>query len=140
MTAQCTICSAPLRHVNDTGICAACILTALNGDLDCEGWNPAEAWSRSRAGRDIPSTPPRAPGHADFCPGCGYFRAMNGDHRDDCTATQSRNLFYPEECVRLGRCQDCGFHPPTQGHRDTCPATQTTASQGAWPEERNSNE
>jgi hypothetical protein len=31
------------------------------------------------------------------------------------------NLFSPEECARLGRCQVCGFHLPTQGHRDACP-------------------
>jgi len=22
----------------------------------------------------------------DFCKGCGYYRVVNGEHRDDCTA------------------------------------------------------
>jgi len=39
---------------------------------------------------------PRTQGHRDgcqhartpFCPGCGTFRAANGYHRDDCTASK----------------------------------------------------
>ncbi len=23
--------------------------------------------------------------------------------------------------IQMGRCPDCGCHPPTQGHRDGCP-------------------
>lgn len=26
---------------------------------------------------------------ADFCPGCGYYRTVNGVHRGDCTAVAS---------------------------------------------------
>jgi hypothetical protein len=29
-------------------------------------------------------------------------------------------LYPPERLIALGRCPDCSFHPPTQGHRDSC--------------------
>jgi hypothetical protein len=40
MTRPCAICSAPLLATNRTGLCAECILTARNGDLDGEAWLP----------------------------------------------------------------------------------------------------
>lgn len=35
-------------------------------------------------------------------------------------------LPYPRrELIGMGRCADCGFHEPTQGHREHCPRKET---------------
>lgn len=36
-------------------------------------------------------------------------------------ATDSTPLWTADQLEKLGRCPECGFHPPTQGHRDDCP-------------------
>lgn len=40
------------------------------------------------------------------------------------TGTRAAPLFDAQELQTLGRCADCGFHTPTQGHRDGCPLTE----------------
>ncbi|MDQ2638061.1 MAG: hypothetical protein M3Y83_14430 [Actinomycetota bacterium] len=35
-----------------------------------------------------------------------------------------RLLFTPERLAALGRCTQCGWHPPTQGHHQDCPTTE----------------
>ncbi|MFA5711997.1 hypothetical protein [Mycolicibacterium sp.] len=32
-----------------------------------------------------------------------------------------RLLFTPEQLRSFGRCDQCGWHPPTQGHDARCP-------------------
>lgn len=40
------------------------------------------------------------------------------------TAATSGRLFDDANLQTLSRCTECGFHPPTQGHRAGCPATE----------------
>jgi hypothetical protein len=37
--------------------------------------------------------------------------------------TTGFRLYPPEKLIEMGRCPECSFHPPTQGHRDGCTAT-----------------
>ncbi len=30
-------------------------------------------------------------------------------------------LFTADQLRKMGRCTECGWHPPTQGHSDDCP-------------------
>jgi hypothetical protein len=41
-------------------------------------------------------------------------------------ATPAALLFNENKLQTLGRCTECGFHPPTQGHRDGCSQTEGT--------------
>lgn len=36
------------------------------------------------------------------------------------TDRRLRLLFMPDELRKLGRCPECGWHPPTQGHDPDC--------------------
>lgn len=42
------------------------------------------------------------------------------------TAVAAQTLFTADDAERQGRCAECGFHPPTQGHRDGCPTERTS--------------
>lgn len=41
-----------------------------------------------------------------------------------------RLLFTPEQLKSYGRCDKCGWHPPTQGHHQDCP-TNTSQEKNA---------
>ncbi len=38
--------------------------------------------------------------------------------------TSATPLWSPDQLETLGRCAECGFHPPTQGHHDGCPIAE----------------
>jgi hypothetical protein len=40
------------------------------------------------------------------------------------TDTRIRLLFTPEQLAGMGRCPNCGWHPPKQGHHPECPDHQ----------------
>lgn len=39
-----------------------------------------------------------------------------------------RLLFTPEQCQSYGRCDRCGWHPPTQGHHGACPNSEEVSA------------
>lgn len=49
------------------------------------------------------------------------------NHTADTPAAVGFRPYPPEKLIALGRCPDCSFDPPTQGHREGCQHTQLGA-------------
>ena len=40
------------------------------------------------------------------------------------TDPRIRLLYSRRELIAMGRCPDCGWHPPAQGHHQACPTNK----------------